>query len=171
MQRYVLASHWAPFIQNSEFKINVNIRMGEVVSLSAIPDELFKAYRSTHYRVLEPSDFVFRIGEYSESLALLYKEEDVSSAAFLTAWNPFSRTTEQRLNDKADQKLRDMLQADNIRFLNGMGEDPEGLWSAERSVLALGISLETAIAIGEMYYQNAIVWIAADAVPQLKVLR
>ena len=139
--------------------------------MSAISEELIDAYRSTDYRVLEPTEFVFKIGEFSEALALLFEEKNIASAAFLTACNPFGRTTEQSVNEKADQKLRDMLQTDKIRFFNGIGEDPQRLWPAERSVLALAISLETAIAIGQMYSQNAIVWIAGDAVPQLKLLR
>ena len=78
--------------------------------MSEVADQLIKAYRSTHFRILEPVAFVLRIGEFSKVLAQLYEEKNISSAAFLTAWNPLSRATEENVNEKADQKLRDTLQ-------------------------------------------------------------
>lgn len=44
-------------------------------------------------------------------------------------------------------------------------------WPTERSYFALGLALEPAKEIGIQFGQDAIVWVGADAVPQLILLR
>ena len=44
-------------------------------------------------------------------------------------------------------------------------------WAAEESYFALGLALETAKAMGTHFDQDAIVWVGADAEPQLILLR
>ena len=44
-------------------------------------------------------------------------------------------------------------------------------WPAERSHFALGLGLEAARAIGTDLDQDAIVWVGADAIAQLILLR
>ena len=139
--------------------------------MSEVAEQLIEAYRSTHYRVLKPVPFILRIGELNKTLAQLYKDQGVSSAAFLTAWNPFSRIAKAIDNEKANQELKRVLHDDRICFFDGISEDPMGLWPGEPSVLALGLSHKKAISIGKKYSQNAIVWIGSDAIPQLEVLR
>ena len=139
--------------------------------MSEVADQLIEAYRSTHFRVLEPVGFVLRIGEFNKTLAQLFTDQGVSSAAFLTAWNPFSRVTEAIDNEKANQELKRVLHDDGICFFDGIGEDPMGLWPGEPSLLALGLPHEKAISIGKKFSQNAIVWIGSDAIPRLEVLR
>ena len=56
-------------------------------------------------------------------------------------------------------------------LLHGIGLDPSGNWSGEPSVLALGISCERAQSIGRKYGQNAVVYVARDAVPRLLLIR
>jgi len=139
--------------------------------MTKVADQLIEAYLSTHYRVLKPVPFVLRIGEFNKTLAQLYKDQGMASAAFLTAWNPFSRVAEAIDNEKANHELKQALHDDRICFFDGIGEDPMGLWPGEPSVLALELSQKKAISIGKKYLQNAIVWIGNDAVPQLEVLR
>jgi len=55
--------------------------------------------------------------------------------------------------------------------MEGVGKDATGQWPAERSVLALGLDLETSKEIGRHFEQNAIVWSSSDAVPALILLR
>jgi hypothetical protein len=139
--------------------------------MSAIPKELIDAYRETHFRVLEPVPFVLRIGEFSQILKDLYRDKSFSSAAFLTAWNPYSNETEVVDNEKANDALKHALKDEKITFYEGAGQDPAGQWPAEPSVLALGLSREKAISIGRDFHQNAIVWIGSDALPVLELLR
>jgi hypothetical protein len=139
--------------------------------MSSIPKELIDAYRETHFRVLEPVPFVMRIGEFSQTLEDLYRDRSISSAAFLTAYNPYSNETEAVDNEKANDELKRVLKVEQIIFYEGVGQDPAGKWPAEPSVLALGLSREKAISIGRDFHQNAIVWIGSNSVPELKLLR
>lgn len=139
--------------------------------MSEIPKELIDSYRATHFRVLEPISFVLRIGEFSQPLKDLFRDRSVSSAAFLTAWNPHSNETEAVDNEKANETLKRNLKDKQIFFYEGIGEDPAGEWPSEPSVFALGLSHEKAISIGRTFNQNAIVWIGDDAIPKLELLR
>jgi len=138
---------------------------------STVADELREAYRSTQFKVLEPARFTLRIGEPSRDLANLYREHDVSTAALLTAWNPFSEPTPQQENDRAQRKLERQLHMLAVAVVRGVGEDATGQWPGEPSVLALGISREAAISSGNEFRQNAIVWIGADRIPELVFLQ
>jgi hypothetical protein len=137
---------------------------------SSVTDELREAYRLTHFNVLGPKPFTLKIGAYCRELDELYREVGVSSAAFLTAWNPHSQPTEQKTNEMAQEKLKNSLRIRSIHFVDGIGTDPEGLWPVEPSVFAIGISHNDAISAGRTFGQNAIVWISSNAVPQLELM-
>jgi len=99
------------------------------------------------------------------------KDLGAGSAAFLTAYNPYSRKTNVNVNARAHKALRNDVEKLGVVFYEGTGEDPSGQWKVEPSFLVLGISLEKAKAIGMKHGQNAVVWIDSDAVPQLILLR
>ena len=137
------------------------------MGLPPVSDELREAYRSTHFRVLEPTLFTLMIGEPSQNIASLYLDYKVSSAAFLTAWNPHSELTAQHVNERAQRQLEKKLNELSITVFPGVGEDVSGKWLGEQSALALGISLNVAKWVGKEFRQNAIVWIGADYIPEL----
>ena len=56
-------------------------------------------------------------------------------------------------------------------WVPGCGRDPAGVWPGEASVLVPGMGLAEATAIARRFAQNAVVWSAADARPQLVLLR
>jgi hypothetical protein len=137
-----------------------------------IPPELVEAYRATLFRCGEGSDaFVLRIGAHSAALEGLYKAVGVSTAAYVTAFNPRSEAQSADVNATAHARLGAELAASGYGFVEGAGEDPDGIWSAELSYLVLGIELEAAEEVGRRYAQNAIVWVGADVVPTLVLLR
>jgi len=141
------------------------------VEFSSVADELREAYRTTLFNVLEPTPFTLRIGEQSQDLAHLYRHYNACVAAFLTAWNPFSDPASQQENDRAQRQLERQLHMLAVTVLPGIGEDASGQWPGEPSVLALGISRETAKSLGNEYRQNAIVWIGTDCIPELVFLQ
>lgn len=141
------------------------------VEFSTVADELREAYQSTQFKVFEPTRFTLRIGEPSRDLANLYREHDVTTTAFLTAWNPFGEPTPQQENHRAQHQLERQLHMLAVTVLPGVGEDATGQWPGEPSVLALGISREAAISLGNEFRQNAIVWIGADRIPELVLLQ
>ena len=56
-------------------------------------------------------------------------------------------------------------------MIEGSGSEEGTDWPSERSYFALGLGLEAASKIGTEADQDAIVWVGADAVPQLILLR
>lgn len=138
---------------------------------SLVPAELIAAYKNTDFQVLEPRKFTLRIDERSSELVELYSELGITSAGFLTAWNPHSNTVSAQQNKLAQDALRKRLSLEGLATLNAIGIDPSGQWPGEESIFVPGLSLECAEALGAEFGQNAVVWMGADAIPQLIVLR
>ena len=141
------------------------------MTASVIPEETIAAYTATSYRVNQREPFALKIGEASAPLRKLYEEYNCSSAAFITACNPYNMAVSADENAAAQSRLEDKLIAASIPFFAGIGEDPSGQWSGETSVLALGLNLDTAKSFGVEFLQNAIVWAGNDAIPKLILLR
>lgn len=135
---------------------------------SKISAELFEAYRKTRYHVLAAKSFELVLGRSCAPLLDLYQQTGVSTAAFMTAYNPFSEAVGPARNQAAQEDLKRFLGARDIDYIEGIGEDPSGQWPGEPSVLALGLSLDDALLVGTRFKQNAIIWIGGDGVPELK---
>ena len=138
---------------------------------SAIPDSLIEAYRAADYRVDVVPELVLKVDRYSPGLALLYERWGVTSAAFITAWNPHSQPASRAENTERDTRLFAELRGLGLTCMEGQGSDPAGHWPSEDSLLVLGLARPSAMEIGERYAQNAIVWADADAIPRLVLLR
>lgn len=138
---------------------------------SAIPPDLQAAYRETHYRVDAADPFTLLIGEASPALMALYRKHHVNCAAYITAFNPYSRAVGIDENTERQAKLEMQLRQRSLPFLEGQGWHPSNTWPAEDSFLVLGLALAAAKVLGHQCEQNAIVWCGADAVPQLITLR
>jgi hypothetical protein len=125
-----------------------------------VSPQLIKAYRQASYVVFgDDSEFVLKVGKVSQELVTIMKNNNVNSAAFLTAYNPHSQQLELTVNEQSQAKLFRELQSLKINYLQGEGRDDSGEWLAESSVLALGISLQNAEILAEQFKQNAFVWI------------
>ena len=141
------------------------------MSVTCLPEGLISAYRATRYRVFTSPDFELAVGQRSNALADLYRTHAVNSAAFLTAWNPEGNLQNETANREAFARLQERVASHSVKVVAGFGEDPDGAWAGEESLLALGLSREAARDIGTQFRQNAIVWAGADAVPELILLR
>lgn len=138
---------------------------------TAVPPALVAAYEITRYRVRYQPGFVLRIGRRSDALAKLLERRAIPSAAFMTAWNPWSRPRTLFANRKAQQDLLGDLRWLGCRVLPGFGAYPDRSGRGEPSLLVLGIREEDACDLGRRYSQNAIVFAERDAVPRLVLLR
>lgn len=136
-----------------------------------ISPALIKAYRQAHYVVELPnSPIVIRVGQVTPGLSKLMANENVTTAAFLTAFNPYSEEFNHIDNELAQQQLISDLSALKVSVIHGEGRDANGNWPAELSLLALGISLQDAEILADRYGQNAFVWIGnRDCVPNLRL--
>lgn len=140
-------------------------------SQTKLSKTVINAYRVAHYRVKGPPEFVMLIKRKSSSLAALMKDHGVTSAAFVTAFNPYSQKAKEARNQRRNTALKREIEGRGFACYDGAGEDPSGQWKTELSFLVLGILLEEAKTIGKKYGQNAVVWAESDAVPQLVLLR
>ena len=121
--------------------------------------ELEDVFRLTNYVVRKSeSEIVIRIGELCPALDQLLEENAAASWAFLTAWNPYSQQLADEENTARQNLLIEELNSRGMTYFHGAGEDPNGEWPPEESVLIFGIELDEAIALAKRFEQNAIVF-------------
>ncbi len=135
------------------------------------PDKI-RAYLATDYRLGHTAqDIVLTIGKRSDRLAALFAAKGVNCGAFLTAYNPRGTLQPEAANHLAHAQLATQLEQFGHEAIAGAGSEKGTDWPAEKSYFALGLALEPAKAMGTHFDQDAIVWVGADAVPQLILLR
>ena len=135
------------------------------------PDKL-RAFRNTSYRLGHTEhDIVLKVEQYSPRLAELYKTRGVTCGAFITAYNPRSTVRADDANHLAHAQLAARLQSLGVDVIEGSGSEEGTAWPAERSYFALGLTLELAQSVGTQFDQDALVWVGANAIPQLILLR
>jgi uncharacterized protein len=127
--------------------------------------QIIAAYDEALYVV---DGLVLRIGEHSAGLDALLEAQAAASAAFLTAANPRGEQRSQAANEAAMQALRASL---SWPFRPGEGRDPQGRWSAEPSLLVIGIPRREAEALGRKFEQNAIVFVEKGGAAELVLLQ
>jgi hypothetical protein len=141
------------------------------MGLPTASPELEKAYRNTRYWVFaDPDKFFLTIGVPSHEIQSLFDRFNVSTATFITAYNPFSGPVSEAENEQAQVALKADLKRLGKAILYGEGAGADGCWPPEPSFLALGLSRRDAEALGRKYKQNAIVWISDGCVPELVML-
>jgi Protein of unknown function (DUF3293) len=128
-----------------------------------ISAELEKAYREAFYVIhWGDENIVLKVGHANPELAALMKIHVTTSAAFLTAFNPYSilSTTEENLHNQ--HSLISDIHSLGLIGIVGEGGDSSNLWPSEPSVLVLGISLQNAELLADRYGQNGFLWISSD---------
>jgi hypothetical protein len=121
---------------------------------------LVRAYREAIYIVSGVEDAIsLTVGRVNHELASLMSSHGVSTAAILTAYNPYSEVLSLEKNEEAQSLLRKKLSSISKVCINAMGTDAKGEWDPEPSILSLGISLQNAEILADEYGQNAFIWI------------
>tara|TARA_B100000029_G_C17087344_1_gene782858 strand:+ start:101 stop:565 length:465 start_codon:yes stop_codon:yes gene_type:complete len=136
-----------------------------------ITQELIQAYEETDYRVSGTLSFILKIGKENKELRYLFDKHGYETAAFLTAFNPYSELVVATQNEAAHKHLTEDLSKKSVMVLEGVGQDSKKKWLPEKSVLVLGLTMGDARDIGNKFRQNAFVWADADAVPRLILIR
>lgn len=137
---------------------------------STIHPETVRAYRETEYLVLDTHPFKFMVGKTSKALQQLHSRYSVSSSAFITACNPYSKILDDQANTSRQADLAKALEARGFEYMDSVGQHPDNNWPPEPGYLILGISLEDASELGNGFEQNAIIWCAGDTIPRLILL-
>jgi hypothetical protein len=129
-----------------------------------------QAYEKAEYVVLGGPEIVLRIGEPNAGLDALLEEHGASTAAFISAANPFGAPASESENDVAFKALSH-LAGDYLCFDGeGRDPDPDSDWPPERSLLVLDIPREEAARVARAFEQNAIVYVEKGRAPELVVL-
>lgn len=135
--------------------------------MTALPLELLQAFAETHYTVHHEPPFTLHIGQPCPPLKTLMAEHNALSAAFITAWNPFSRQLTDPENKTRQDELKATLKKRGLICIDGIGQHPSNNWPGEDSVLVLGLDLEAAKSLARHYEQHAFVWTGDYDPPQL----
>src|SRR5882757_2677893 len=107
------------------------------------------SYRATDYVAFTGErEIVLRIGRREQSVDRLLASARASKAAFVTAWNPFSRSLSRRVNQMRQAQLERHLGARGLRYLHGEGRSTSGDWAPEQSILILNVSRQEAESLG-----------------------
>lgn len=144
------------------------------VSGSTLPESLIQAYLTTAYRVLPAETFepfTLEAGREQPAAHSLMHRYGGTSAAFITAWNPFGTALTDEENAHRNQTLREDLSRRSLKFFEGTGEGAGGDWPGEESFFVIGLDLAAAKKLAIEFEQNALVWLGDDAIPHLVLLR
>ena len=140
-------------------------------SASAIDPRTIQAYLETHYCVDAQPAFTLQVGQVNAVLRVAHTQHNTDCSAYLTACNPYSQPLDDAANARRQAAMAAQLTRLKLAFLPGVGKHPSNQWPGEASFLVFGLTLQAAKALAAQYEQNAIIWNAADGIPQLIVLR
>jgi len=135
-----------------------------------IPRDTWEAYFRTLYWIEAPGErLCLRVGEPSPDLDRLLQRHAVREAAYVTAWNPFSRVRSEPENAARQREFVEEVRA-QWQVLPGAGVGEDEAWK-EPSLLILGIPRGDAMALGRRWEQNAILVAEAGRPVELVALR
>ena len=124
---------------------------------------LIKAYREAVYVVdIGDQEIVLQVNKASSQLANLMVDWEVTTAAFLTAFNPYSKVLDPEENAARQKRMWADALPMCPKIFPGIGRDKDDQWPHELSMLALGIHLEDAQALADRYEQNAFIWVSNE---------
>lgn len=120
--------------------------------------EVRAPYEATDYVAMDgKKKVVARVHRLNPDLDALLERHGAAEAIFVTAWNPRSQMKPRGENDAAHARLQEILEEEDLEFLPHEGRSQSGDW-AEQGFLVLDLPPLDALALAEMFGQNAIVW-------------
>lgn len=131
---------------------------------------LIRAYREAKFVVESNQPITLLVAQCNRDLSTLLRHHKKSTAAFITAFNPYSKVQTDQENLQAQNELLKDVKELGFEALNGYGQDIEEKWPREDSLLIIGITESQAETLSDKYSQNAFIWIgSADAFPALRL--
>ena len=139
--------------------------------MSSNLNNLLAAYRRTSYTAVTPlGTLVLRIGEHHQAMDALLSAHQAKDWAYLTAWNPGSHPLSLADNQQRQATLEQALRHRAYSIYPGFGQpDPEqdSHWTAEASVLVIGIPFAAAHTLAQRFGQCAFVHGQRGGIAQL----
>ena len=140
-------------------------------SQSKLGPDLIAAYKNTLFQTRVGDDVITLIvGQKCPELQAVFEQHDVTTACYITAYNPFGRLLTKRENEDRSAQMRSEL-ASVYPIYGGVGVDPNGEWEGETSFLALGAPKDASLALAEAWEQNAVVFVDEKLFASLLFIR
>ena len=118
---------------------------------SKLEPDLIAAYKNTLFQARVGDDVITLIlGQKCTALQAVFKQHNVTTACYITAYNPFGRLLKKQENKARNTRLQAELVALYPVF-EGVGVDPAGEWGGEASFLALGVSEDVSLALADVW--------------------
>ena len=137
---------------------------------SKLAPDLIAAYKNTLFQAHVGDDVItLKVGERCEALGSLFTGHSVTSACYITAYNPFGRLLTPQENDERNNSLKAEVSL-IYPTDEGVGVDPKGEWEGEASLLVMGCSEDVSHDLGVKWEQNAVVFVGANLTPRLLFL-
>lgn len=119
--------------------------------------ELHQAYKETNFKIFASDTKTIIVNIDKESKELEKEYPELTSWAFITAWNPSPIIFEEPENKKRNNDLIEDVKNLNLNYTPGIGSSADEKWS-EESILIHNISLENANKLSKKYGQLAFVF-------------
>lgn len=121
---------------------------------------LIRAYREALYEFTDKDiNLVLKVGIISEELSEFMTLNNYSSAAVITAFNPYSEQLSNDDNEKLQSALKSDLEALNLTIFNGYGRDSQNQWPAEPSFLVFSPKINDIENLALKYKQHAFLFV------------
>lgn len=133
----------------------------------ALPDALIRTYEAAVYRIDGTPTVEMKIGSANAGVVTLLARFDVTSAVFVTAFNPFGHRLNAEENAARQRLLIAHVERSGLKAIAGVGFDPNDESIAEASLFVLGANREFADTLLKTFEQNAVVYVDEDGVPGL----
>jgi len=130
---------------------------------------LIEAYRATNYVLFldDGLEITLNIGIPNPAFDGVLERRGAKTAVVVTAYNPRSVVLGDAENRARHAELTVLLDARGYDYALGEGRDPSGHWQAELECVVFGIAREAGLEIARRFDQNAIVFVARGAAPEL----
>ncbi|MEO1621210.1 MAG: DUF3293 domain-containing protein [Cyanobacteria bacterium J06632_3] len=126
------------------------------------------AYQQTLYEIFVESQVIsLRVNCPNSALDNLLQQYQHSCWAFVTAYNPYSQQLSVAENESNHAALEAEVKRLELLYFPAVGRDPAGAWPSEASVFVMGVERERAIALGNEFSQNAILYGTLSSPPHL----
>jgi len=138
--------------------------------MHSISPNLIRAYREAKFVVQSNTPITLLVGQCNKDLSALLRDHKKTTAAFITAFNPFSKVQTDQENLEAQNELLKDVKGLGFEAINGYGQDNAEEWPREDSILIIGLTESQAKTLADKYSQNAFIWIGStDAFPALRL--
>jgi hypothetical protein len=121
--------------------------------------ELIQAYSDTNY-ILE-NGIRFNVDSENKQLSEFMLKNEITQAAFITAYNPLSVESNPKLNQEKHEKLGASL-SKKYKVTQGAGSDAQEIWPPEPSYFVHNIDYSKAVQLAQEFNQLAFVFVNQD---------